>query len=144
LPEGTTFRSRTEDSLRPFKRRGPSFPRELLRRLTNEDLSNEAFPFMQSRRIPSPAFDVLALRVSFTVTWWTLQLQGRRPGRSFTTRLPPRRNEGGRRTGWIARADVAASEKGYGQLEPRMLFYSPEYWQQEVKFDRLVKLTRAR
>ncbi|TIP34409.1 MAG: dehydrogenase, partial [Mesorhizobium sp.] len=47
LPEGTTFRSRTEE-LGGFNVAGPK-SRELLQRLTNDDLSNEAFPFMRSR-----------------------------------------------------------------------------------------------
>ncbi|TIU44944.1 MAG: aminomethyl transferase family protein, partial [Mesorhizobium sp.] len=64
LPEGTTFRSRTEE-LGGFNVAGPK-SRELLQRLTNDDLSNEAFPFMRSRQITVAGVDVVALRVSFT------------------------------------------------------------------------------
>ncbi|OWK21744.1 hypothetical protein AJ88_11270 [Mesorhizobium amorphae CCBAU 01583] len=64
LPEGTTFRSRTED-LCGFNVAGPK-SRELLQRLTNADLSTEAFPFMRSRQITVAGVDVVALRVSFT------------------------------------------------------------------------------
>ena len=44
LPEGTSFRSRTEE-MGGFNVAGPK-SRELLQRLTNADLSSETFPFM--------------------------------------------------------------------------------------------------
>jgi sarcosine oxidase gamma subunit len=64
LPEGTTFRSLTEE-LCGFNVAGPK-SRELLQRLTNADLSTQAFPFMRSCRITVAGVDVVALRVSFT------------------------------------------------------------------------------
>lgn len=64
LPVDTTFTSLTE-RLCAFNIAGPK-SRELLMRLTNDDLSNENFSFMRSRRMRVAGVEVIALRVSFT------------------------------------------------------------------------------
>ena len=63
-PKDVSFESVT-DQLVGFNVAGPK-SRELLQRLTNEDLSNDAFPFMRSRQMAVAGIDVTALRVSFS------------------------------------------------------------------------------
>ncbi|MER9545274.1 FAD-dependent oxidoreductase [Mesorhizobium sp. M0437] len=138
LPEGTTFRSRTEE-LGGFNVAGPN-SRELLSRLTNEDLSNTAFPFMRSRRMVVGGVDVVALRVSFTGDLgWELHCKAADQVNVYNALL----NAG---------ADLCAGpvgsralmslriEKGYGSWSRE---YSPEYWPQESGLDRLIKLDKG-
>ena len=42
--------------------------RDVLRKLTQANLSNEAMPFMRSAGVTMAGIDCLALRVSFTAT----------------------------------------------------------------------------
>ena len=65
LSDGTFFHSRTE-ALCGFNVAGPKAARGILSRLTNADLSTEAFPFMRSRRIEIDGIEAIAIRVSFT------------------------------------------------------------------------------
>ena len=138
LPQGTTFRSRTED-LCGFNVAGPS-SRDLLQRLTNEDLSNEAFPFMQSRRITVAGIDVVALRVSFTGDLgWELHCKSVDQVELYDALLKAGNEVGAGPVGSRALMSLRV-EKGYGSWSRE---YSPEYWPQEVKFDGLVKMDKG-
>jgi len=138
LPQGTTFRSRTED-LCGFNVAGPS-SRELLQRLTNADLSNEAFPFMESRRITVAGIDVVALRVSFTGDLgWELHCKAADQVELYDALLKAGNEVGAGPVGSRALMSLRV-EKGYGSWSRE---YSPEYWPQEVKFDRLVKMDKG-
>ncbi|KRB32459.1 MULTISPECIES: GcvT family protein [Mesorhizobium] len=138
LPEGTTFRSRTEE-LCGFNVAGPS-SRDLLQRLTNEDLSNEAFPFMQSRRITVAGIDVVALRVSFTGDLgWELHCKSADQVELYDALLKAGNEVGAGPVGSRALMSLRV-EKGYGSWSRE---YSPEYWPQEVKFDGLVKMDKG-
>jgi dimethylglycine dehydrogenase len=138
LPEATTFRSRTEE-LCGFNVAGPS-SRDLLQRLTNDDLSNEAFPFMQSRRIAVAGIDVVALRVSFTGDLgWELHCRAADQVGLYSALLKAGNEVGAGPVGSRALMSLRV-EKGYGSWSRE---YSPEYWPQEVKFDRLVKMDKG-
>ncbi|WP_133117150.1 GcvT family protein, partial [Mesorhizobium sanjuanii] len=138
LPEGTSFRSRTED-LCGFNVAGPS-SRDLLQRLTNDDLSNEAFPFMESRRITVAGIDVVALRVSFTGDLgWELHCKAADQVELYDALLKAGNELGAGPVGSRALMSLRV-EKGYGSWSRE---YSPEYWPQEVKFDRLVKMDKG-
>ncbi|MEW6633554.1 MAG: FAD-dependent oxidoreductase [Pseudomonadota bacterium] len=134
LPEGTTFRSRTEE-LGGFNVAGPK-SRELLQRLTNDDLSNEAFPFMRSRQITVAGIDVVALRVSFTGDLgWELHCKATDQVELYSSLLKAGAEVGAGPVGSRALMSLRV-EKGYGSWSRE---YSPEYWPQEVKLDRLIK-----
>ncbi|WP_434723121.1 GcvT family protein [Mesorhizobium sp. RIZ17] len=134
LPAGTTFRSRTED-LGGFNVAGPK-SRELLQRLTNDDLSNEAFPFMRSRLITVAGVDVVALRVSFTGDLgWELHCKAADQVELYGALLKAGAEVGAGPVGSRALMSLRV-EKGYGSWSRE---YSPEYWPQEVKLDRLIR-----
>ncbi|MBZ9676248.1 FAD-dependent oxidoreductase [Mesorhizobium sp. ES1-1] len=138
LPEGTTFRSRTEE-LAGFNVAGPK-SRELLQRLTNADLSTEAFAFMRSRRISVAGVDVVALRVSFTGDLgWELYCKAADQVALYEALLKAGSEIGAGPVGSRALMSLRV-EKGYGSWSRE---YSPEYWPQEVKFDRLVKMDKG-
>jgi dimethylglycine dehydrogenase len=138
LPEGTTFRSRTEE-LCGFNVAGPR-SRELLQRLTNDDLSNEAFPFMRSRRITVAGTDVVALRVSFTGDLgWELHCKAADQVALYRALLQAGSEVGAGPVGSRALMSLRV-EKGYGSWSRE---YSPEYWPQEVRLDRLIKLDKG-
>ncbi|MGX8012994.1 GcvT family protein [Mesorhizobium sp. ORM8.1] len=134
LPEGTTFRSRTEE-LGGFNVAGPK-SRELLQRLTNDDLSNETFPFMRSRQITVAGVDVVALRVSFTGDLgWELHCKAADQIELYSALLKAGAEVGAGPVGSRALMSLRV-EKGYGSWSRE---YSPEYWPQEVQLDRLIK-----
>lgn len=138
LPEGTTFTSLT-DSFCGFNVAGPK-ARELLSRLTNEDLSSEAFPFMRSRRMIVAGVDVVALRVSFTGDLgWELYCAADRQLELYEALLKAGRDLGAGPVGSRALMSLRI-EKGYGSWSRE---YSPEYWPQECGLDRLIKLDKA-
>lgn len=138
LPEGTTFRSRTEE-MAGFNVAGPK-SRELLQRLTNADLSSETFPFMRSRRITVAGVDVVALRVSFTGDLgWELYCPAADQVALYGALLKAGSEVGAGPVGSRALMSLRV-EKGYGSWSRE---YSPEYWPQEVKFDRLVKMDKG-
>jgi len=137
LPEGTTFTSLT-DSFCGFNVAGPK-ARELLSRLTNEDLSSEAFPFMRSRRMIVAGVDVVALRVSFTGDLgWELYCAADRQLELYEALLKAGRDLGAGPVGSRALMSLRI-EKGYGSWSRE---YSPEYWPQECGLDRLIKLDK--
>jgi dimethylglycine dehydrogenase len=138
LPDGTTFRSVTE-AMCGFNVAGP-LARTLLQRLTNADLSNEAFPFMSSARITIGGIAVVAIRVSFTGDLgWELHCATADQVALYTTL-----SEAGRALGIGAVGSRALGslriEKGYGSWGRE---YSPEYWPQEVGLQRLVKMDKG-
>ncbi|MCU9849390.1 FAD-dependent oxidoreductase [Defluviimonas sp. WL0024] len=134
LPEGTTFASRTE-AMCGFNLAGPR-ARDILARLTDADLSNEAFPFMASARITVAGVEVIALRVSFTGDLgWELHCAEADQVALYTVLLDAGRDFGAGPVGSRALMSLRV-EKGYGSWGRD---YSPEYWPQESGLDRLIK-----
>ncbi|MDW4551575.1 FAD-dependent oxidoreductase [Defluviimonas sp. D31] len=134
LPEGTTFASRTE-AMCGFNLAGPR-ARDILARLTDADLSNEAFPFMASARITVAGVEVIALRVSFTGDLgWELHCAEADQVALYTALLDAGRDFGAGPVGSRALMSLRV-EKGYGSWGRD---YSPEYWPQESGLDRLIK-----
>ena len=137
LPEGTTFESQT-DAMCGFNVAGPK-SRELLSRLTNADLSTEAFPFMRSQQIEIAGVPVIALRVSFTGDLgWELHCAEADQLRLYEALLEAGKPLGAGPVGSRALMSLRV-EKGYGSWSRE---YSPEYWPQEVALDRLIKLDK--
>ena len=134
LPVGTTLESRTE-ALCGFNIAGPK-SREIMARLTNADLSDAAFPFMQSARIVVAGLQVVALRVSFTGDLgWELYCDANDQVALYTALLEASRPFGAGPVGSRALMSLRV-EKGYGSWGRD---YSPEYWPQESGLARLVK-----
>ncbi len=134
LPEGTTFESQTE-ALCGFNVAGPR-ARDLLARLTDADLSNEAFAFMRSQRITVAGIDVVAIRVSFTGDLgWELHCATDDQVALYAALLDAGRAFGAGPVGSRALMSLRV-EKGYGSWGRD---YSPEYWPQESGLDRLIK-----
>ncbi|MEQ8653926.1 MAG: FAD-dependent oxidoreductase [Kiloniellales bacterium] len=137
LPEGTTFQSKTE-AICGFNIAGPK-SRDLLLRMTNADLSTEAFPFMRSKRIEVAGITVIAIRVSFTGDLgWELHCDVADQARLYEALLTAGRDIGAGPIGGRALASLRI-EKGYGSWGRE---YSPEYWPQEVGLERLVKMDK--
>ena len=137
LPQGTTFESRT-DTMCGFNVAGPQ-SRALLARLTNADLSTEAFPFMRSQRITVAGVEVIALRVSFTGDLgWELHCAQADQIRLYDALLEAGKEFGAGPVGSRALMSLRI-EKGYGSWSRE---YSPEYWPQEVGLDRLIKIDK--
>ena len=136
-PEGVTFASRTDD-LAGFNVAGPK-SRQLLERLTNASLSNEDFPFFQSRKLTIAGLDALALRLSFTGDLgWELYVAAARQLDLYDALLEAGHDLGVRPVGSRSLLSLRV-EKGYGSWSRE---YSPEYWPHEVALDRLVKPTK--
>ena len=114
--------------------------RELLSRLTNDDLSNEGFPFLRSRTISVAGIETLALRVSFTgELGWELYVPEDQQVALHTALREAGADLGAAPVG--ARALLSLRiEKGYGSWGRE---YSIEYWPQEVGLDRFVKLDKG-
>ncbi|GGH28455.1 dimethylglycine dehydrogenase [Cribrihabitans marinus] len=137
LPEGTTLEVAT-DRIAGFNIAGPK-AREVLQRLTNADLSNEAFRFMRSAQIEVAGVACLAIRVSFSGDLgWELHCAESDQIRLYTALLDTAREAGGGPVGGRALGSLRI-EKGYGSWGRE---YSQEYWPQEVGLDRLIKLDK--
>ncbi|MEM8650370.1 MAG: FAD-dependent oxidoreductase [Pseudomonadota bacterium] len=137
LPEGTTFDNQT-DRIAGFNVAGPK-SREMLQRLTNEDLSNEDFRFMRSRKINVAGVDCLALRVSFSGDLgWELHCDAENQVALYTAILEAAREFDGGPVGSRALGSLRI-EKGYGSWGRE---YSQEYWPHEVGLDGLIKLDK--
>ncbi|PXW70375.1 dimethylglycine dehydrogenase [Loktanella sp. PT4BL] len=137
LPAGTTFESRT-DTMCGFNVAGP-LSRALLAKLTDADLSNDAFPFMRSQQITVAGVDVVALRVSFTGDLgWELHCAQADQLQLYEALLAAGRDLGAGPVGSRALMSLRI-EKGYGSWGRE---YSPEYWPQEVGLDRLIKVEK--
>ncbi|RYG93190.1 FAD-dependent oxidoreductase [Loktanella sp. IMCC34160] len=138
LPAGTSFENKT-DVICGYNVAGPK-ARDLLQRLTNADLSNEAFRFMRSARITVAGVEVVALRVSFTGDLgWELHCAQEDQVALYTALVEAARELGGGPVGGRALASLRI-EKGYGSWGRE---YSPEYWPQELGLERLVKMDKA-
>ena len=138
LPAGTTWESVTE-AMAGFNVAGPQ-ARALLKRLTNADLSNEAFPFMRSARIEVAGVDCIALRVSFTGDLgWELHCFEGDQVRLYEALLLAGQAVGAGPVGSRALMSLRL-EKGYGSWGRD---YSPEYWPQETGLAGLIKMDKA-
>ena len=136
-PDSVTFKSIT-DAKAGFNVAGPK-SRELLQRLTNEDLSNDNWKFMRSKRITIGGIDAIALRVSFTGDLgWEVYVDENRQVELYETLLETGKDLGVRPVGGRSLLSLRV-EKGYGSWGRE---YSPEYWPQEVGLDRLIKLDK--
>ncbi|MFA3916855.1 GcvT family protein [Ruegeria hyattellae] len=136
-PEGTTL-DRATNRIAGFNVAGPK-ARDMLQRLTNTDLSNDAFRFMRSATIEVAGVTCLAIRVSFTGDLgWELHCPEENQIRLYTALLEAARDFGGGPVGGRALGSLRI-EKGYGSWGRE---YSPEYWPQEVGLERLVKLDK--
>lgn len=137
LPEGTTFESRTEATC-AFNVAGPK-SRDLLQRLSNADLSNEAWPFMRNGRLTIAGVECAALRVSFTGDLgWEVYCHERDQLVVYAALIDAAKEIGGGPVGSRALMSLRV-EKGYGSWSRE---YSPEYWPQEVGLDRLCKMDK--
>jgi dimethylglycine dehydrogenase len=137
LPEGTRFEVQTDD-LCGYNVAGPK-ARDMLQRMTNADLSHEAFRFMRSRTIDVAGVTCLAIRVSFTGDLgWELHCAEADQVKLYTALLAAAKDVGGGPVGGRALASLRI-EKGYGSWGRE---YSPEYWPQEVGLERLIKLDK--
>ena len=118
-----------------FNVAGPK-SRELLQRLTNEDLSNGNWKFMHSKRLTVAGTDVIGLRVSFTGDLgWELYCDETDQLALYEALLEAGSDLGAVPVGGRSLLSLRV-EKGYGSWSRE---YSPEYWPQEVGLDRLVK-----
>jgi len=134
LPEGTSFESRTE-AMCGFNLAGP-MAREILRSLTNADLSNEGFPFLRSAMIDVAGVSCLAIRVSFTGDLgWELHCATADQARLYAALLEAGKAFDAGPVGSRALMSLRI-EKGYGSWGRE---YSPEWWPQESKLDWLIK-----
>lgn len=137
LPQGTSLSIET-DQIAGFNIAGPR-SRDLLQRLTNTNLSNEAFRFMRSRRITVAGVSCIALRVSFTGDLgWELHCNESDQVALYTALMGAARELGGGPIGGRALSSLRI-EKGYGSWGRE---FSTEYWPQEVGLDRLIKLDK--
>lgn len=137
-PETVAFSSLTVDCC-GFNVAGPN-ARALLSRLTNQDLSNDAFPFMRSKKIQIAGIDAVAVRVSFTGDLgWEIHCKTEDQLALYEALLAAE-DLGAKPVG--ARALMSLRlEKGYGSWGRE---YSPEYWPQETGLSRLVKLDKPK
>ncbi len=137
LPEGNTFEVAT-NRIAGFNVAGPK-SRDLLLRLTNADLSNEAFRFMRSRTIEVAGVTCLAIRVSFTGDLgWELHCAESDQIRLYSALLDAAKELNGGPVGGRALGSLRI-EKGYGSWGRE---YSQEYWPQEVGLAGLIKLDK--
>ena len=121
-----------------FNVAGPS-ARELLGRLTNDDISNEAFRFMRSRQMTVAGLAAKVLRVSFTGDLgYEIYVPETDQQALYQALLDAGQELSVRPVGSRALMSLRL-EKGYGSWGRE---YSPEYWPQEVGLDRLIKLDK--
>ena len=133
LGNGTEFISKSEDYC-GFNVAGPK-SRELLQRLSNKDLSNEAWPFFKSGNLTIAGVECLALRVSFTGDLgWELYCEKHNQLELYKLLIENASQIGGGPVGSRALMSLRL-EKGYGSWGRE---YSPEYWPHEVGLERLI------
>ena len=131
--KGTEFISKSEDYC-GFNVAGPK-SRELLQRLSNKDLSNEAWPFFKSGNLTIAGVECLALRVSFTGDLgWELYCEKDNQFELYKLLIENASQIGGGPVGSRALMSLRL-EKGYGSWGRE---YSPEYWPHEVGLERLI------
>jgi dimethylglycine dehydrogenase len=136
--EGVEIQSLSE-ALTGFNVAGPK-ARDLLSRLTDQDISGDSFRFLRAREMKIGPADAIVIRISFTgdlgyeiyfpeehqVALFDLLL---REGRDFDIRLV-----GSRALGCLR------IEKGYGSWGRE---FSPEWWPSESGLERLVKIDKG-
>ena len=131
--KGTEFISKSEDYC-GFNVAGPK-SRELLQRLSNKDLSNEAWPFFKSGSLIIAGVECLAMRVSFTGDLgWELYCEKHNQLALYKLLIENATQIGGGPVGSRALMSLRL-EKGYGSWGRE---YSPEYWPHEVGLERLI------
>ena len=131
--KGTEFISKSEDYC-GFNVAGPK-SRELLQRLSNKDLSNEAWPFFKSGSLIIAGVECLAMRVSFTGDLgWELYCEKHNQLELYKLLIENASQIGGGPVGSRALMSLRL-EKGYGSWGRE---YSPEYWPHEVGLERLI------
>ena len=136
-PDSVSFQSMTS-GWAGFNVAGPS-ARELLGRLTNDDISNEAFRFMRSRQMTVAGLAAKVLRVSFTGDLgYEIYVSEADQQALYHALLHAGEELSVRPVGSRALMSLRL-EKGYGSWGRE---YSPEYWPQEVGLDRLIKLDK--
>jgi len=136
-PDSVSFQSLTS-GWSGFNVAGPS-ARELLGRLTNDDISNEAFRFMRSRQMTVAGLAAKVLRVSFTGDLgYEIYVPEADQQALYQALLDAGEELSVRPVGSRALMSLRL-EKGYGSWGRE---YSPEYWPQEVGLDRLIKLDK--
>ena len=135
--ETVNFESLTEAWV-GFNVAGPN-SRELLSRITDTDLSDEAFKFMRNQAITVAGIETRAIRVSFSGDLgWEIYVPIERQLALYDALFEAGKNLGVRPVGGRALLSLRV-EKGYGSWSRE---YSPEYWPQEVGLDRLIKLDK--
>ncbi len=135
--ETVSFESFTE-AWAGFNVAGPN-ARDLLGKLTDTDMSNDAFKFMRSRKIHIAGIDAVAIRVSFSGDLgWEIYVPVERQLELYEALLETGKDFGARPVGGRALLSLRV-EKGYGSWSRE---YSPEYWPQEVGMERLIKLDK--
>jgi len=138
VPQDTVFQSQT-DAMCGFNVAGPR-SRDMLQRLTNADLSTDAFPFMRSQHIELAGIKLIAIRVSFTGDLgWELHCRAEDQETLYAALLSAGKEFDAGPAGSRALMSLRI-EKGYGSWSRE---YSPEYWPQEVGLDRLIKTEKA-
>jgi len=136
-PETVSFESLTE-AWGGFNVAGPN-SRQLLGRLTDADLSDEAFKFMRNQAISIAGIEARAIRVSFSGDLgWEIYVPIEHQLQLYEALLKAGEALGVRPIGGRALLSLRI-EKGYGSWSRE---YSPEYWPQEVGLDRLIKLDK--
>jgi dimethylglycine dehydrogenase len=121
-----------------FNVAGPN-SRDLLSRLTDADLSDDAFKFMRNQAITIAGIDARAMRVSFSGDLgWEIYVPIEQQLLLYDALLEAGQDLGVRPVGGRALLSLRV-EKGYGSWSRE---YSPEYWPQEVGLDRLIKLDK--
>jgi len=136
-PETVLFESLTE-AWAGFNVAGPK-SRDLLQKLSDADLSNDACPFMHNRRIVIAGLDAVILRVSFSGDLgWEVYVPVEQQLILFDAILEAGKDLRVRPVGSRSLLSLRV-EKGYGSWSRE---YSPEYWPQEVGLDRLIKLDK--
>ena len=131
--KGTEFISKSEDYC-GFNVAGPK-SRELLQRLSNKDLSNEAWPFFKSGSLIIAGVECLAMRVSFTGDLgWELYCEKHNQLALYKLLIENATQIGGGPVGSRALMSLRL-EKGYGSWGRE---YSLEYWPHEVGLERLI------
>ena len=136
-PAGVTLESRTQDWC-GFSVAGPK-SREMLQRMTNTDLSNDAFKFMRSKKLTIAGIEALSMRVSFTGDLgWEIYVPTEQQVALFDALMDEGKGYGIRLVGGRSLLSLRI-EKGYGSWGRE---YSPEYWPHEVGLERLIKMTK--
>jgi dimethylglycine dehydrogenase len=121
-----------------FNIAGPN-ARDLLARLTPEDVSSESFPFLSAREFPIARIPSIVVRVSFTGDLgFEIYTSADGQLRLYEAILAAGAELGVRPVGSRALGFLRV-EKGYGSWSRE---YSPENWPHESGLDRLVKIEK--